>query len=46
MIHATCGMSAICSVFVLKRREILGNEQTVPHSLPLVTIGAAILLFG
>lgn len=46
VIHATCGMAAICSVFVLKRREILGNEQTVPHSLPLVTIGAAILLFG
>lgn len=46
VIHTTCGVAAICSVFVLKKREILSNEQVSPHSLPLVAIGAAILLFG
>ena len=46
VIHATCGMAAIMSVITLKRREILPNETTTPHSLPLVSVGAAILFFG
>lgn len=46
VIHATCGMAAITSVLLLKKREILSNETTTPHSLPLVSIGAAILFFG
>lgn len=46
VIHATCGMAAIVSVMTLKKREILSNETTSPHSLPLVSIGAAILFFG
>lgn len=46
VIHITCGAAAVASVLVLKKRTIMNHELSAPHSLPLVSIGAALLFFG
>ncbi|MDE5617670.1 MAG: ammonium transporter [Ureaplasma sp.] len=46
VIHITCGAAAVSSVLVLKKRTIMNYELSAPHSLPLVSIGAALLFFG
>ncbi len=46
VIHITCGAAAVASVIILKKRTIMSHELSVPHSLPLVSIGAALLFFG
>ncbi|MDE5651458.1 MAG: ammonium transporter [Ureaplasma sp.] len=46
VIHITCGAAAVSSVLILKKRTIMNYELSAPHSLPLVSIGAALLFFG
>lgn len=46
VIHATCGLAAVGSVLILKRRKVLLKESLDPHNIPLVAIGASILFFG
>lgn len=45
-IHVNAGIAALAAVFVLGRRKGWPKEGHPPHSMPLVMIGTAILLFG
>ena len=44
VVHSSAGMAALASVFFVGKRKTLKKE--VPHSLPLVAIGAGLLWFG
>ena len=43
VVHATAGMAALASVFVVGKRKI---QETEPHSIPLIALGTALLWFG
>ena len=45
-IHVNAGAAALAMVIVLGRRRGWPEEQSRPHNLPLVMIGAALLWFG
>ncbi|MCB1271471.1 MAG: ammonium transporter [Microthrixaceae bacterium] len=45
-IHVNAGIAALAAVVVLGRRKGWPSEGHPPHSMPLVMIGTAILLFG
>jgi Amt family ammonium transporter len=44
VVHSSAGMAALASVFFVGKRKTL--KKDVPHSLPLVAIGAGLLWFG
>ena len=43
VVHATAGMAALASVFFVGRRN---QEDSNPHSIPLVALGTGLLWFG
>lgn len=43
VVHATAGMAAVASVFFVGKRHV---KNHLPHSLPLLAIGTALLWFG
>ncbi len=43
VVHISAGMAALASVFVLGKR---GNSSHLPHNIPYVALGAALLWFG
>ncbi len=43
VVHTSAGMAALASVFFIGRRH---NKPSVPHNIPLMTIGTALLWFG
>lgn len=43
VVHISAGMAALASVFVLGKR---GNTSHLPHNIPYVALGAALLWFG
>lgn len=47
VIHQSAGAAALALALVLGRRKVgFSKEETAPHNVPLVLIGAAILWFG
>lgn len=47
IIHQSAGAAALALALVLGRRRVgFSKEEAVPHNVPLVLIGAAILWFG
>ncbi|KJS11423.1 MAG: ammonia channel protein [Peptococcaceae bacterium BRH_c8a] len=46
VVHISSGVSALVAALVLGRRRGYGTERMVPHNIPYVVIGAAILWFG
>ena len=47
VVHINAGIAALVTAVMLgKRRLPLGQHITVPHNVPLVVIGAALLWFG
>ncbi|MFT4008517.1 MAG: ammonium transporter [Nocardioidaceae bacterium] len=47
VIHQSAGAAALALALVLGRRKIgFSKEEAIPHNVPLVLIGAAILWFG
>lgn len=43
VVHISSGFAALASVFVLGKRK---NMENVPHNIPYVALGAALLWFG
>ncbi len=43
VVHISAGMAALASVFVLGKRK---NKEQLPHNIPYVALGAALLWFG
>ena len=43
VVHISAGMAALASVFVLGKRK---NTNHLPHNIPYVALGAALLWFG
>jgi len=46
VVHASAGAAALALLLVLGRRETWPDRAPLPHSIPLVIIGAGILWFG
>ena len=46
VVHVTAGAAALAAIIVLGRRRGHGSEAFVPHNVPMVVTGAAILWFG
>lgn len=46
VVHISSGVSALVAALVLGRRKGYGTEQMVPHNIPYVVLGAALLWFG
>jgi ammonium transporter len=46
VVHASAGAAALALLLVLGRREVWPDRAPLPHSIPLVIIGAGILWFG
>jgi ammonium transporter, Amt family len=46
VVHASAGAAALALLVVLGRRRVWPNRAPLPHSIPLVIIGAGILWFG
>lgn len=46
VVHISSGVSALVAALVLGKRKGYGTEPMVPHNVPYVVIGAAILWFG
>ena len=43
VVHTSAGMAALASVFFVGRRK---SESNIPHSIPLIALGTALLWFG
>jgi Amt family ammonium transporter len=46
VVHINAGVAALAAIVVLGRRRGHGKEAFVPHNVPMVVTGAAILWFG
>src|ERR671923_2275240 len=46
VVHVNAGAAALAAILVLGRRRGHGTEAFVPHNVPMVVTGAAILWFG
>lgn len=46
VVHILSGVSGLVACLVLGRRKGLGSEPMIPHNLPFVILGAALLWFG
>ena len=46
VVHVNAGVAALAAIIVLGRRRGHGREAFVPHNVPMVVTGAAILWFG
>ncbi|MBI4202902.1 MAG: ammonium transporter [Chloroflexi bacterium] len=46
VVHISSGVSALAAALVLGRRKSFGLEPDIPHNIPFVVLGAAILWFG
>ena len=46
VVHINAGTAALATVLYLGRRRGFGSQAFVPHNVPLVVIGGAILWFG
>lgn len=46
VVHILSGVSALVACLVLGKRRIRSSEPAVPHNIPMVVIGAALLWFG
>lgn len=46
VVHISSGVSALVAALVLGRRKGYGTERMVPHNIPYVVLGAALLWFG
>jgi Amt family ammonium transporter len=46
VVHILSGVSGLVACLVLGRRKELGSEPMIPHNLPFVILGAALLWFG
>ncbi|AGL00524.1 ammonium transporter [Desulfoscipio gibsoniae] len=46
VVHISSGISALVAALVLGRRKGYGTERMVPHNIPYVVLGAALLWFG
>jgi len=46
VVHVNAGVAALAAIVVLGRRRGHGKEAFVPHNVPMVVTGAAILWFG
>jgi ammonium transporter len=46
VVHASAGAAALALLLVLGRRRVWPDRAPLPHSIPLVVLGAGILWFG
>ncbi len=46
VVHILSGVSGLVACLVLGKRKGLGSEPMIPHNLPFVVLGAALLWFG
>ncbi|HYZ10931.1 MAG TPA: ammonium transporter [Actinomycetota bacterium] len=46
VVHVNAGAAALAAIIVLGRRRGHGSEAFLPHNVPMVVTGAAILWFG
>jgi ammonium transporter, Amt family len=46
VVHINAGVAALAAIIYLGRRKGFGREAFVPHNVPMVITGAAILWFG
>lgn len=46
VVHMLSGVSGLVACLMLGRRKGLGSEPMIPHNLPFVVLGAALLWFG
>lgn len=46
VVHASAGAAALALLVVLGRRRVWPDRAPLPHSIPLVVLGAGILWFG
>ncbi|HEV2906942.1 MAG TPA: ammonium transporter, partial [Actinomycetota bacterium] len=46
VVHINAGVAALAAIVYLGRRKGFGREAFVPHNVPMVITGAAILWFG
>ncbi|WP_027365597.1 ammonium transporter [Desulfotruncus alcoholivorax] len=46
VVHISSGISALVAALVLGRRKGYGTEPMVPHNVPYIVLGAALLWFG
>jgi Amt family ammonium transporter len=46
VVHASAGMAALASIFVVGRRRFLPGERRLPHNVAFVALGTALLWFG
>lgn len=46
VVHILSGVSALVAALVIGKRTKRGNEQFVPHNIPMTVLGAGILWFG
>ncbi len=46
VVHMSAGFAALACVFVFRPRSIPKGENTAPHNVPFVALGAGLLWFG
>ena len=46
VVHMSAGFAALACVFVFRPRNIPPGENTAPHNVPFVALGAGLLWFG
>jgi Amt family ammonium transporter len=46
VVHVNAGMAALVAAFVLGARKDYGHQALLPHNVPFVLLGAALLWFG
>jgi Amt family ammonium transporter len=46
VVHISSGFSALALTLVIGKRRGFGEQQMIPHSIPMTLLGAALLWFG
>ncbi|MEN6447909.1 MAG: ammonium transporter [Syntrophaceae bacterium] len=46
VVHLSCGAAALAATLVVSPRKGYGNENFVPHNLPMTLLGTGLLWFG